>query len=141
VASYRLRRNGGSGRSDSSDLVFGNKKKRVLIKKEGVYLRFLKILYPSKSVTYSKPFSIRLVASWIVLAVLQWYSSFRKASKSWVYRRVVLRSLCPSRVFTCKRSLVFWYSIVALKCLKSYRRICRIVGSWSFSLSLLRIRL
>jgi len=82
-------------------------------------LRFLNSFVPSISVMYSNPFSIRLVASWMVVAVLQWYSSFSRASRSWVYRSVVLRSLCPNSVFTCSRSLVLWYSIVALKCLKS----------------------
>ncbi len=96
-------------------------------------MRFLNSFVPSISVTYSKPFSISCVASCMLLAVLQWYSSFSRVSSSWVYLSVVLRSLCPSRVLTWSRSLVLWYSIVALKCLKSYSRICRIVGSCSFS--------
>ena len=49
---------------------------------------------------YSNPFSIRLVASLMLVAVLQWYSSFSSVSSSWVYRSVVLRSLCPSRALT-----------------------------------------
>ena len=57
-------------------------------------------------VTYSKPFSMRLVASLSLVAVLQWYSSLSSVSMSCVYRSVVLRSLCPSRAFTCSRSLV-----------------------------------
>lgn len=48
-------------------------------KKEGIvgvcYLRFRNSFIPSISVTYSNPFSIRLVASLMSLAVLQWYSS------------------------------------------------------------------
>jgi len=68
----------------------------------------------------------------VLVAVLQWYSSFPKVSSSWVYLSVVLRSLCPSRALTCRRSLVLWYSIVALKCLKSYSRIVLNVGSCSF---------
>lgn len=88
------------------------------------------------SVTYSKPFSIRFIASCMFAVALAWYSSFSSASKSCVYRSVVLRSLCPSRALTCNRSLVLWYSIEALKCLKSYRRICLIVGSCSFWASL-----
>ncbi len=42
-------------------------------KKEGMtgYLRFLNSFVPSISVTYSKPFSTRLVASLMLLAVLQ----------------------------------------------------------------------
>ena len=46
---------------------------------------------------------------------------------------MVLRSLCPSSAFICSRSLVLWYSIDALKCLKSYSRIDLKVGSCSFS--------
>ena len=68
----------------------------------------------------------------MVLAVLQWYSLFPKFSSSWVYRRVVLRSLCPKSCFMYSRSLVLWYSIDALKCLKSYSRIVFKVGSWRF---------
>ena len=68
---------------------------------------------PSISWMYSKPFSIRLVASFTLVAVLQWYSSFSRVSISWVYRSVVFRSLCPNLALTCKRSLVLWYSIVA----------------------------
>jgi len=84
---------------------------------------------------YSNPFSMRLVASWMLFAVLQWYSSLGRLSRSWVYLSVVLRSLCPSRAFMCSRSLVLWYSIVALKCLKSYSRIVLNVGSCSCSAS------
>ena len=58
------------------------------------------------SVTYWNPFSMSCVASLILLAVLQWYSSFSRVSSSWVYRNVVLRSLCPSRVLTYSRSFV-----------------------------------
>lgn len=68
---------------------------------------------------YSKPFSISAVASLTLVAVLQWYSSFSRVSSSCVYLSVVFRSLCPSSALTCSRSLVLWYSIVALKCLKS----------------------
>jgi len=93
------------------------------------YFRFLNSFNPSISVMYSNPFSISCVASLMLLAVLQWYSSFSRLSSSWVYRSVVLRSLCPSRALMCSRSLVLWYSIVALKCLKSYSRIVRKVGS------------
>lgn len=57
---------------------------------------------------YSNPFSIRFVASLMLVAVLQWYSSFSSVSRSCVYLNVVLRSLCPSRAFTCSRSLVLW---------------------------------
>ena len=70
-------------------------------------------MYPSGVVAvYSKPFSVRFVASFTLVAVLQWYSSFGR-SKSWVYRSVCLRSLCPKSVLTCSMSLVLWYSIVA----------------------------
>ena len=72
----------------------------------------------------------------MLVAVLQWYSSFSRVSRSWVYRSVVLRSLCPRSVLTCSRSLVLWYSIVALKCLKSYSRMVLKVGSCSFSANL-----
>ena len=68
---------------------------------------------PSMSVTYWNPFSISVVASLTLVAVLQWYSSFSKVSNSCVYRSVVLRSLCPSRALTWSRSLVLWYSMVA----------------------------
>ena len=81
-------------------------------KREG-YLRFLNSFVPSIFVTYSKPFSISCVASFMFVAVLQWYSSSARVSSSWVYRSVVLRSLCPSRALTCSRSLVLWYSIDA----------------------------
>ena len=77
------------------------------------YLRLRNSLSPSISVMYSKPFSISCVASSTLVAVLQWYSSFSMGSKSWVYRSVVLMSLCPSRTLTCSRSLVLWYYIVA----------------------------
>jgi hypothetical protein len=49
---------------------------------------------------YPNPFSISCVASLTSFAVLQWYSSFGIASSSWVYRSVVLRSLCPKSAFT-----------------------------------------
>ena len=84
-----------------------------LFKKRGFYLRLRNNFVPSISVTYSNPFSISCVASFMFVAVLQWYSSFSRVSSSWVYRSVVLRSLCPSRAFTCSRSFVLWYSIVA----------------------------
>ena len=100
------------------------------------YFLFLNSLVPSISVMYSNPFSISCVASLMLLAVLQWYSSFSRVSSSWVYRNVVLRSLCPSMALTCSRSLVLWYSIVALKCLKSYSRMLLKVGSCSFSANL-----
>ena len=77
------------------------------------YLRFLNTFSPSCSVMYSKPFSIRSFISFMLVAVLQWYSSFSSVSNSWVYRSVVLRSLCPSRALTCSKSFVLWYSIVA----------------------------
>ena len=67
---------------------------------------------------YSKPFSMRLVASITFLATLQVYSSL-PSSRICVYRSVVRRSLCPSRALTYSRSLVLWYSIEALKCRKS----------------------
>ena len=76
-------------------------------------MRFRNSLIPSISVMYWNPFSIRLVASLMLVAVLQWYSSFSSVSSSWVYLSVVLRSLCPSRALTWSRSLVLWYSIVA----------------------------
>lgn len=86
----------------------------VDIKKGGDgYLRFRYMLIPSFSWINSKPFSIRFVISLMLVAVLQWYSSFSSVSRSWVYRSVVLRSLCPSRALTWSRSLVLWYSIVA----------------------------
>ena len=78
-----------------------------------VYFLFLNSFVPSISVTYSKPFSISCVASFRFVAVLQWYSSFSRVSSSWVYRSVVLKSLCPSRALTCSKSFVLWYSIVA----------------------------
>ena len=77
-----------------------------LIKKEGVYLCFLNSFSPSISVIYSNPFSISWVASFMLVAVLQWYSSFSRVSSNWVYRNVVLRSLCPSFALTCSRSFV-----------------------------------
>lgn len=49
-----------------------------------VYFRFLKILVPSISVTYWKPFSIRLVASFRLLAVLTVYSFSSPLSNRWV---------------------------------------------------------
>ncbi len=58
------------------------------------------MLIPSFSWINSKPFSIRFVISLMLVAVLQWYSSFSSVSSSWVYRSVVLRSLCPSRALT-----------------------------------------
>jgi len=64
-------------------------------------------------VTYSKPASMSSVDCLTLVAVLQWYSSFSNASSSCVYRSVVLRSLCPSRALTWRRSLVLWYSMVA----------------------------
>ena len=76
-------------------------------KREG-YLGFLNSFVPSMSVTYWNPFSIRFVASLMLVAVLQWYSSFSSVSRSCVYRSVVLRSLCPSCALTRKRSLVLW---------------------------------
>ena len=100
------------------------------------YLRLRNSFNPSISVMYSNPFSMRLVASLMLDAVLQWYSSLGKLSKSWVYLSVVLRSLCPRSVLTCSRSLVLWYSIVALKCLKSYSRMVLKVWSCSFSANL-----
>ena len=57
---------------------------------------------------YSKPFSISCVASLMLVAVLQWYSSSSSVSNSWVYLSVVLRSLCPSAVLTWSRSLGLW---------------------------------
>jgi len=48
----------------------------------GGYLRFLKSFVPSISVTYSNPFSMRLVASSTLVAVLQWYASFSRVSLS-----------------------------------------------------------
>ena len=70
------------------------------------------------------PCSKSSVASLMLVAVLTVYSSSSKSSNSWVYRSVVLRSLCPSRALTCSRSLVLWYSIVglcfALVCRNSY---------------------
>ena len=59
-------------------------------------------------VTYSNPASISCVASLMLLAVLHVYSSSSVVSNSWVYRSVVLRSLCPNAVFTSSRSLVLW---------------------------------
>ena len=59
-------------------------------------------------VTYSKPVSIRFVASLVLVVALQWYSSFSSVSRSCVYLSVVLRSLCPNRALTCSRSLVLW---------------------------------
>ena len=97
---------------------------------------FLNSFVPSMSVTYWNPFSIRLVASLMLFAVLQWYWSFSSVSRSWVYLSVVLRSLCPKSFFTCNRSLVLWYSVVANQCLKSYSLIVLIVGSLSFFASL-----
>jgi len=84
------------------------------------------------SVTYWNPFSIRFVASLMLFAVLQWYWSFGKVSRSCVYLSVVLRSLCPKSFFTCSRSLVLWYSVVANQCRKSYNLIVWIAGSLSF---------
>ena len=50
--------------------------KQLPDKKEGGdYLRFLKSFVPSISVTYWNPFSISSVASLILVAVLQTYSS------------------------------------------------------------------
>ncbi len=50
------------------------------MEKEGIrYLRFRYSLIPSISWMYSNPFSIRLVASVMSLAVLQWYSSLLNA--------------------------------------------------------------
>lgn len=74
---------------------------------------FLNSIVPSFSAMYSNPFSMRFVASLMLDAVLQWYSSFSRVSRSCVYLSVVLRSLCPSRALTWSRSLVLWYSIVA----------------------------
>jgi len=71
-------------------------------------LRFRNSIVSSFSVMYSNPFSISSVASLMLVAVLQWYSSFSRVSISCVYRSVVLRSLCPSRVLTCSRSFVLW---------------------------------
>ena len=65
------------------------------------------------------PCSKSSVASLMLVAVLTVYSSSSKPSKSWVYRSVVLRSLCPNNALTYSRSLVLWYSVDALKCLKS----------------------
>jgi len=48
-----------------------------------------------------------------------------------MYLIVVRMSLCLSVCCTCTTLLVLWYSFEALKCLKSYRRICLIVGSCS----------
>ena len=70
------------------------------------YFLFLNSFVPSISVTYWNPFSIRFVASFTLFAVLQWYSSLGRLFRSWVYRSVVLRSLCPSRAVTYNRSLV-----------------------------------
>jgi hypothetical protein len=70
------------------------------------YFLFRNIFNPFISVTYSKPVSISWVASLMLVAVLQWYSSFSRVSNSWVYRSVVVRSLCPSRALTCSKSFV-----------------------------------
>ena len=85
----------------------------LLMIEKGSYLRLRNSFVPSISVTYSNPFSIRLVASLMLVAVLHVYSSFSSVSSSCVYRSVVLRSLCPRCAFTCSKSLVLWYSIVA----------------------------
>ena len=52
------------------------------LKKKECYLRFLNSFVPSISVTYSNPFSINVVASVMLIAVLQWYSSFASVSMS-----------------------------------------------------------
>ena len=75
------------------------------------------------------------MSSLVLVATLHVYSSSFVFS-SCVYLSVVLRSLCPRSVLTYSRSLVLWYSIVALKCLKSYSRIVLKVGSCSFSANL-----
>ena len=75
-------------------------------KRRGGYLRFRYSRIPSISWMYSNPFSISVVASLMLVAVLHVYSSFSVVSSSWVYLSVVLRSLCPSAVFTSSRSLV-----------------------------------
>ena len=99
-------------------------------------MRFLNSIRLSGVVaTYSNPFSMRFVASLLLAVALHVYSSFGR-SKSWVYRSVVLRSLCPRSVLTYSKSLVLWYSIDALKCLKSYSRMVLKVGSCSFSANL-----
>jgi len=110
------------------------------LKKEGefvCYLRFRNsISWFGVVAIYSNPFSMSSDACLSLFAVLQWYSSLGKLSKSWVYLSVVLRSLCPNSVLTCSRSLVLWYSIVALKCLKSYSRMVLKAGSCSFLVNL-----
>lgn len=53
-------------------------------KKREVYLRLRNSFVPSISVTYSNPFSIRLVASLTLVAVLHVYSSFSSVSSSCV---------------------------------------------------------
>ena len=66
----------------------------LLIEKEGCgfesrYLRFLNSFVPSSSVTYSNPASIRVVASFMLVAVLHVHSSSFRFN-SCVYIMVVL---------------------------------------------------
>jgi len=51
---------------------------------KGSYLRLRNSFVPSISVTYSNPFSIRLVASLTLVAALHVYSSFSSVSSSCV---------------------------------------------------------
>jgi len=76
------------------------------------YLRFLNSFVSSNSVTYSNPASIRVVASWMLLAVLHVHSSSFRFN-SCVYIMVVLIWVCPILFITNRMSLVFAYSMVA----------------------------
>ena len=72
---------------------------------------------PSMSVMYWNPCSIRSVASLMLVAVLQVYSSESSgniAFSRFMYIMVLSIFLCPKTVFTWMMSLVLWYSIVPL---------------------------
>ncbi len=66
------------------------------------YLRLRNIFPPSSNVpvTYSNPASTNLTASFVFVATFTMKSSPSEVSKSIMYLRVVLGSLCPSNVWT-----------------------------------------
>ncbi len=72
------------------------------------------------SSNFSNPASASFAASSGVFATLVMYSSPSIVCRSTMYLLSALASLCPSKALTYLSSLVLWYSIVALKRLKSY---------------------
>jgi len=95
------------------------------------YLRFLKSLQSSTSVTYSNPASTSFLASSRFLATAELYSSLSKLINC-VYSIVFWICLWPRSCFTYRISLVLWYSVVAFQWRSVWNVICSSLGFWSF---------